>query len=192
MEEEEGEEFTSMAMDSSSPTDLPFIKANLTLSKFFNVSVPIEDKFNFRWHLDKNNLTEQVSFELKSSTSANCQTCFSGESTWSSATNPSVHQLCPLSLQPRLCNVLGEATIFFDKIPFLHPPPQITYITFFNSRLVGALATKLANRFLHLFVKGGYVKVGWCWYHDKSLCYLTERSYPSPWAIFGSDRSSLH
>ena len=62
MEEEEGEEYTSMAMDSSSPTDLPFIKANLTLSKFFNVSVPIEDKFNFRWHLDKNNLTEQVNF----------------------------------------------------------------------------------------------------------------------------------
>ena len=81
MEEEEGEEFTSMAMDSSSPTDLPFIKANLTLSKFFNVSVPIEDKFNFRWHLDKNNLTEQVGFEFKSSNSANCQTCFSGEST---------------------------------------------------------------------------------------------------------------
>ena len=63
MEEEEGEEYmTSMAMDSSSPTDLPFFKANLTLGKFFNVSVPIEDKFNFRWHLDKNNLTEQVSF----------------------------------------------------------------------------------------------------------------------------------
>ena len=37
---------------------------------------------------------------------------------------------------------------------------QITYITFFNSRVVGALATNLANRFLHLFVKGGYVKVG--------------------------------
>ena len=37
---------------------------------------------------------------------------------------------------------------------------QITYITFFNSRLVGSVATNLANRFLHLFVSGGYVKVG--------------------------------
>ena len=157
MEEEDGEDFTSMAMDSSSPTDLPFIKANLTLSKFFNVSVPIEDKFNFRWHLDKNNLTEQV---ISNRSVGAKLSQFSGEPTGSFAPNPPLHQLCPLPLQPRLCNVLGEATIFFDKIPFLHPPPQITYITFFNSRLVGALATKLANRFLHLFVKGGYVKVG--------------------------------
>ena len=43
---------------------------------------------------------------------------------------------------------------------------QITYITFFNSRVVGALATNLANRFLHLFVKGGYVKV-----RLPTLCY---------------------
>ena len=51
---------------------------------------------------------------------------------------------------------------FNQKIPFLNMllSAQITYITFFNSRVVGALATNLANRFLHLFVKGGYVKVG--------------------------------
>ena len=50
----------------------------------------------------------------------------------------------------------------FSKITFVYNrlSPQITYITFFNSRVVGALATNLANRFLHLFVKGGYVKVG--------------------------------
>ena len=104
MEEEDGEEYTSMAMDSSSPTDLPFIKANLTLSKFFNVSVPIEDKFNFRWHLDKNNLTEQVSLRQ---TRQLRQMFVPGEPTRPSATNPPVHQLCSFSLQPRLCNVLG-------------------------------------------------------------------------------------
>ena len=156
MEEEDGEEYTSMAMDSSSPTDLPFIKANLTLSKFFNVSVPIEDKFNFRWHLDKNNLTEQVSLRQRRQMSNVC----AGEPTRPSATNPPVHQLCSLSLQPRLCNVLGIKAPL-DCKPFFTTPlsAQITYITFFNSRVVGALATNLANRFLHLFVKGGYVKV---------------------------------
>ena len=105
MDEEDGEDFTSMAMDSSSPTDLPFIKANLTLSKFFNVSVPIEDKFNFRWHLDKNNLTEQV---ISNRSVGAKLSQFSGEPTGSAAPNPSLHQLCPLPLQPRLCNVLGN------------------------------------------------------------------------------------
>ena len=160
MEEEDGEDFTSMAMDSSSPTDLPFIKANLTLSKFFNVSVPIEDKFNFRWHLDKNNLTEQVSSSIGLMGAKLSE--FSGEPTGSAAPHPSLHQLCPLPLQPRLCNVLGNS-LNFKSLSNSHctpEPPQITYITFFNSRVVGALATNLANRFLHLFVKGGYVKVG--------------------------------
>ena len=88
MEEEDGEDFTSMAMDSSSPTDLPFIKANLTLSKFFNVSVPIEDKFNFRWHLDKNNLTEQV---ISNRSVGAKLSQFSGEPTGSAAPHPSLH-----------------------------------------------------------------------------------------------------
>ena len=50
------------AMEGGLPTDTPFFKPNLTLSKFFNVSVPIEDKFNFKFNLGKNNLTEQVKF----------------------------------------------------------------------------------------------------------------------------------
>ena len=118
MEEEDGEDFTSMAMDSSSPTDLPFIKANLTLSKFFNVSVPIEDKFNFRWHLDKNNLTEQVTSNRSIGAKLSK---FSGEPTGSAAPHPPLHQLCPLPLQPRLCNVLGENTIFLTRFPFFTP-----------------------------------------------------------------------
>ena len=54
------EEEVVTAMDNVSPTDLPFFKANLTIKKFFNVSVPLEEKFNFIF--DKNNLTEQVSW----------------------------------------------------------------------------------------------------------------------------------
>ena len=34
-------------------------------------------------------------------------------------------------------------------------PVQVTYITFFNSRVVGSVATKLANK----FIKTGYIQV---------------------------------
>ena len=37
----------------------------------------------------------------------------------------------------------------------------ITYITFFNSRVVGAIVTKIANR----FVNEGYVKVRKCFFN---------------------------
>ena len=36
----------------------------------------------------------------------------------------------------------------------------VTYITFFNSRLVGSLITYLANKFLFKLVKRSYIKVG--------------------------------
>ena len=49
----------------------------------------------------------------------------------------------------------------------------ITYITFFNSRVVGSLLTRIANsKFLHRFIgdTGGYIKVGnKCILHNKNI-----------------------
>ena len=172
MEDNEVEDMVAAAMDSNSPTDTPFFKANLTLSKFFNVSVPIEDKFNFKFTFDKNNLTEQVNqldllppihpstnfaLFLCSLVFAMFWVCFLNFNfNFPPLYNSSVSFLCLLPLSSSSISFLLPSLT--TTVSFL-PLPQITYITFFNSRVVGALATRVANNFLHLFVSGSYVKV---------------------------------
>ena len=105
-------------------TDIPFFKANLTFKKFFNTSIPINEKINFDLFDSKRNLTEEIN-----------KLDFI----------PPIHPSTNFALF--LCSLVFA--MFW-----------VTYIAFFNSRVVGSLATHLANKFLHKFVTGGYVKVG--------------------------------
>ena len=113
---------TEMSIEMAN-TDLPFFKPNLTVRKFFNVSIPINEKINFDIFDNKPNLTDQFNkLDLI----------------------PPIHPSTNFALF--LCSLVFA--MFW-----------VTYITFFNSRVVGALATRVANNFLHLFVSGSYVKV---------------------------------
>jgi hypothetical protein len=130
MEDDDDEEgmMIHAAMDGPSTTGLPFVVANLTFRKFFNVSVPIEDKFNLAAFEDWDNLTDKFN-----------------------KFNKEFNLIPPIA--PSTNFALFLCSLVFAMF-------WITYITFFNSRVVGSIATNLANRFLHLFVTGSYVKFG--------------------------------
>ena len=106
-------------------TEQSFFKPNLTLQKFFNVSIPIKEKINI-YIIENNNLTHEVNkLDII----------------------PPIH--------PSTNFLLFLCSLMFAMF-------WVTYITFYNSRLVGSIMTKIANRVLQSsqYYPGAYFKVG--------------------------------
>ena len=104
-------------------TEKPFFKPNMTFKKFFNVSIPIEEKIN----IDQFNNTEIVG------------------------------KINTLDILPPI-HPSTNFLLFLSSLIFAMF--WVTYITFFNSRLVGSIATKIANRYLSQSYPGAYCRVG--------------------------------
>ena len=119
------DDFTSSELGLAQTTEQSFFKPNLTLQKFFNVSIPIKEKINIDI-LENNNLTNKVN-ELD--------------------IIPPIH--------PSTNFLLFLCSLMFAMF-------WVTYITFYNSRLVGSIMTKIANSVLQSsqFYPGAYFKVG--------------------------------
>ena len=118
---------TQQSDDLSLTTDKSFFKENLTFNKFFNVSIPIEEKFNLEGSvLDNTKITGSIN-EM---------------------------DLFP-PIDPSTNFLLFLCSLMFAMF-------WVTYITFYNSRLVGSITTNIANKILQSsnYYPGTYFKVG--------------------------------
>ena len=121
------EDFTVLPGDDLAATEndeQSFFKPGLTAKKFFNVSIPIEEKIDFESIFPKRNITNEIN---------------------------------KLDLIPP---IPASTNFLLFLCSLLFAMFWVTYITFFNSRLVGSFATKIANRFLSQSYPGAYFKVG--------------------------------
>ena len=118
---------TILSDDHSLTTDKSFFMENLTLKKFFNVSIPIEKKFNLEGIQEYNNKT--------------------------------INEFNKMDLFPPI-DPSTNFLLFLCSLMFAMF--WVTYITFYNSRLVGSIMTKIANSVLQSsqFYPGAYFKVG--------------------------------
>ena len=117
---------TLLTDDLSLTTDKSFFMENLTLKKFFNVSIPIDEKFNLPNVLDNTKITQNLN-EM---------------------------DLFP-PIDPSTNFLLFLCSLMFAMF-------WVTYITFYNSRLVGSITTNIANKILQSsnYYPGTYFKVG--------------------------------